>query len=182
MRPSPRPEAQPTLLEQDAIRSAFIYDPNKVELVGASRILTNSAPFRNAREPLAQAFKARGARSRQRLRRDRQPLQVEGGDSPATANGDNVDRGDGAGSYNGDRKRQAAALVAFADQFLTDRGISAMFLTGDYNAYAMEDPIQVISDAGYHDLHPANNEKTYSFGGLAGRSTTPSPTRPRTPW
>ena len=43
-----------------------------------------------------------------------------------------------------------------------------MFLTGDYNAYAMEDPIQLISDAGYHDLHPANNEKTYSFGGLAG--------------
>ena len=43
-----------------------------------------------------------------------------------------------------------------------------MFLTGDYNAYAMEDPVQLISDAGYHDLHPANDEKTYSFGGLAG--------------
>ncbi|HEU5455850.1 MAG TPA: hypothetical protein VFU85_09215, partial [Nocardioides sp.] len=43
-----------------------------------------------------------------------------------------------------------------------------MFLTGDYNAYAKEDPVKVITEAGYHDLHPANNEQTYSFGGLAG--------------
>ena len=31
------------------------------------------------------------------------------------ATGDNVDKGDGAGSYNGDRTRQAKALAAFAD-------------------------------------------------------------------
>ena len=59
--PSPRVQAQPTLAEQDAIRSAFIYNPQKVELVGPSRILLNSAPFRNAREPLAQAFKPVGS-------------------------------------------------------------------------------------------------------------------------
>ena len=76
--PSPRPEALPTLQEQDAIRSAFIYNPNKVETVGRSRILVNSAPFRNAREPLAQAFKPLGLGGRQRLRRGRQPLQVQG--------------------------------------------------------------------------------------------------------
>ena len=114
--PSPRPEAQPTLLEQDAIRSAFIYDPNTVELVGASRILTNSAPFRNAREPLAQAFKARGAGRANAFGVIVNHFKSKG-DSSGTASGDNVDRGDGAGSYNGDRKRQAAALVAFADQF-----------------------------------------------------------------
>ena len=32
--PSPRPEAQPTIAEQDAIRSAFIYNPRVVETVG----------------------------------------------------------------------------------------------------------------------------------------------------
>ncbi|MFL6002414.1 MAG: ExeM/NucH family extracellular endonuclease, partial [Nocardioides sp.] len=165
--PSPRAAAQPTLLEQDAIRSAFIYNPSKVELVGPSRILVNSAPFRNAREPLAQAFKPLGTGRANAFGVIVNHFKSKG-DSSGTASGDNVDRGDGAGSYNGDRKRQAAALLAFSDQFQSDRGIDKMFLTGDYNAYAKEDPIKVITDGGYHDLHPANNEQTYSFGGLAG--------------
>ena len=167
--PSPRTEAQPTLQEQDAIRSAFIYNPSKVETVGRSRILVNSAPFRNAREPLAQAFKPLGSGRANAFGVVVNHFKSKGGPTaPATVNGDNVDAGDGDGFYNGDRKRQAASLVAFADQFAADKNIEAMFLTGDYNAYAMEDPIQVIKDAGYHDLHPANGEKTYSFGGLAG--------------
>lgn len=165
--PSPRTLAQPTLLEQDAIRSAFIYNPSKVELVGPSRILVNSAPFRNAREPLAQAFKPLGSGRANAFGVIVNHFKSKG-DSSGTASGDNVDLGDGAGSYNGDRKRQAAALLAFSDQFQSDRGIDKMFLTGDYNAYAKEDPIKVITDGGYHDLHPANNEQTYSFGGLAG--------------
>ena len=57
---SPRPEAQPTIAEQDAIRSAFIYNPRRSRRVGRSQILVNSPPFRNAREPLAQAFKPVG--------------------------------------------------------------------------------------------------------------------------
>ena len=44
--------------------------------------------------------------------------------APATVNGDNVDFGDGAGFYNGDRKRQAAALVAFAEAVLRGQGTS----------------------------------------------------------
>ena len=167
--PSPRPEALPTLQEQDAIRSAFIYNPSKVETVGRSRILVNSAPFRNAREPLAQAFKPLGSGGANAFGVVVNHFKSKGGPvAPATVNGDNEDAGDGAGFYNGDRKRQAAALVAFSDQFAADKNIEAMFLTGDYNAYAMEDPVQVITAAGYHDLHPADGAKTYSFGGLAG--------------
>ena len=150
--PSPRTEAQPTLQEQDAIRSAFIYNPSKVETVGRSRILVNSAPFRNAREPLAQAFKPAGSGRANAFGVVVNHFKSKGGPTaPATVNGDNVDAGDGAGFYNGDRKRQAAALVAFSDQFAADKNIEAMFLTGDFNAYAMEDPVQVIKDAGYHD-------------------------------
>ena len=167
--PSPRPEALPTLQEQDAIRSAFIYNPSKVETVGRSRVLTNSAPFRNAREPLAQAFKPLGSGRANAFGVVVNHFKSKGGPvAPATVNGDNEDSSDGAGYYNGDRKRQAAALVAFSDQFAADKNIEAMFLTGDFNAYAMEDPVQVITGAGYHDLHPADGAKTYSFGGLAG--------------
>ncbi|WP_091026051.1 ExeM/NucH family extracellular endonuclease [Nocardioides szechwanensis] len=167
--PSPRPEAQPTKTEQDAIRSGFIYDPNTVEAVGRSRILTNAPAMRNAREPLAQAFKPLGGGRADRFGVIVNHFKSKGGPTaPATVNGDNVDTGDGAGSYNGDRKRQAAALVAFADQFAADQGIGPMFLTGDFNAYSMEDPVQVIKDAGYDDLHASNGETSYFFGGLAG--------------
>ena len=48
--------------KQDVIRTAFIYDPSTVELVGGSDILFHDdAAFNDAREPLAQAFKAKGA-------------------------------------------------------------------------------------------------------------------------
>ena len=45
------------------IRTGFIYQPAHVSLVGTSKILTNSAAFANAREPLAQAFKAKNGPS-----------------------------------------------------------------------------------------------------------------------
>ncbi len=168
--PSPRPAAQPTLLEQDAIRSAFIYNPNEVETIGASRILVNSAPFRNAREPLAQAFVRKGGSNADGFAVIVNHFKSKGGPSvtPTVPLGDNDDTGNGAGFYNGDRVRQAKALVAFANDFLDDKQIEAAFLTGDYNAYSQEDPVKTIVAAGYEDLHPANGQKTYSFGGLAG--------------
>ena len=167
--PSPRREAQPTVAEQDAIRSAFIYNPGKVELVGRSRILTNSPAMRNAREPLAQAFKPLGAGRADAFGVVVNHFKSKGGpQAPSVATGDNLDAGDGAGWYNGDRKRQASALVAFADQFASDRNIGPMFLTGDFNSYSQEDPVQVIEQAGYTNLKPSNGETTYSFGGLAG--------------
>lgn len=166
---SPRPEALPTITEQDAIRSAFIYNPSKVEPVGRSQVLVNSAPFRNAREPLAQAFKPLGGGRADAFGVIVNHFKSKGGPTaPATVNGDNVDSGDGAGFYNGDRKRQAAALVAFADQFAADRNIGPMFLTGDFNSYSAEDPVQVIEAGGFTNLKPTNGETTYSFGGLAG--------------
>lgn len=164
---TPRAEAQPTIAEQDAIRSAFIYNPRVVETVGRSEILVNSAPFKNAREPLAQAFKRVGGN------RDDGFIVIVNhfkskGDSSGTASGDNLDLGDGAGSYNGDRVRQARALDAFAQSIADDKGIPAVFLTGDYNAYSHEDPILTLENAGWHELAPDNHEKSYAFGGLMG--------------
>ena len=164
---TPRAEAQPTIAEQDAIRSAFIYNPRVVETVGRSEILVNSAPFRNAREPLAQAFKRVGGN------RDDGFIVIVNhfkskGDSSGTASGDNVDLGDGAGSYNGDRVRQARALDAFAQAVSEDKGIPAVLMTGDYNAYSQEDPILTLERAGWHELAPDNHEKSYAFGGLMG--------------
>ena len=45
-----------------------------------------------------------------------------------------------------------------------------MFLTGDFNSYTQEDPLQVLYDAGYTDIGSAQapEEYTYLFGGVVG--------------
>ncbi|WP_426245980.1 ExeM/NucH family extracellular endonuclease [Nocardioides sp. LHG3406-4] len=167
--PSPPASEQPTLAEQDAIRAAFIYNPTVVEPEGASRILVGSPAFANAREPLAQAFKAVGAPADLAFGVTVNHFKSKGG----SGTGDNADTGDGAGGFNGDRTRQAAALLAFTDEFLADRGIDAMFLAGDFNAYSQEDPVHVIEDGGYQEITSdfataTDDELTYAFGGFAG--------------
>ena len=63
--PSPTADKLPPLAEQDVIRTAFIYKPADVALVGSSTVLTGDSdagqPFSIAREPLAQGFKKAGA-------------------------------------------------------------------------------------------------------------------------
>lgn len=168
--PTPRAAAQPTIAEQDAIRSAFIYNPRKVSTVGRSEILVNSAPFRNAREPLAQAFQhVDGTRDDAFLVIVNHFKSKGGPDDPSTIAGtDNEDKGDGAGSYNGDRIRQARALDAFADSLVEDKGIESVFMTGDYNSYSQEDPVTTLEGLGWNALDADNGETSYFFGGLAG--------------
>lgn len=158
--PSPSAANLPTVAEQDVIRTAFIYNPNTTSLVGASQVLTGSAAFSNAREPLAQAFKPKGA-----------------ADSAAFAvvvnhfksKGSGADDGTGQGLANPDRVAQANALVTFANSFATARGTDKIFLTGDFNAYSKEDPIQVLEAGGFSQvLSNTPDEWSYSFDGQSG--------------
>ncbi len=158
--PSPAAADLPTPAQEDVIRTAFIYKPADVSLVGASKVLIDETHFGNAREPLAQAFKPAGA-----------------ADSKAFAvivnhfksKGSGTDDGTGQGNANPDRIGQAQALSAFADSFATDRGTEAVFLTGDFNSYSMEDPMQVLYGAGYTAVESdTKGEETYSFSGLSG--------------
>jgi 5'-nucleotidase len=159
--PSPAAADLPDLAEQDVIRTGFIYQPARVALVGASKVLVGSAPFSNAREPLAQAFKKVGT-----------------ADSSAFAvivnhfksKGSGVDDGTGQGNANPDRVAQATALADFADDFKSLRGIAKVFLVGDFNAYSHEDPIQVLEGRGYQTVDSTDdpNEETYNFDGQIG--------------
>ena len=47
---------------------------------------------------------------------------------------------------------QATALVGFADDFADANNVEKVFLTGDFNAYSEEDPVQILRDAGYTSL------------------------------
>ncbi len=48
--------------------------------------------------------------------------------------------------------------------------MSKVFLTGDFNSYTKEDPLQELYDAGYTDVGSAKSpsEYTYVFDGLVG--------------
>ena len=168
--PSPHAADLPPTAEQDVIRTAFIYNPAKVQPVGPSVVLADQsdpgAPFANAREPLAQEFKRTGA-----LDSDGFLVVVNHfkskGDSTPPATGDNANGLQGA--FNGDRIRQAHALVDFASQVAADRGTQKVFLVGDFNSYTHEDPMQVLYDAGYvNQASDDSRDVSYEFGGTAG--------------
>lgn len=163
--PSPAAADLPPVDQQDVIRTGFIYQPAKVTPVGGSKVLVGSSAFTNARQPLAQAFKEKGARDADAFVVVVNHFKSKGG----TGTGDNLDTGDGQGSWNGDRTRQAEALATFADDFAKARNTDRVFLVGDFNSYTMEDPMQVLYGKGYSAVKSDQaEERTYVFSGLVG--------------
>ena len=158
------PQARPTVGEEDVIRTAFIYKRAKVEPVGTSKILTNSPAFTNAREPLGQIFKPAGGTENQQFL-----VVVNHFKSKSSGSGPDADQGDGQGASNLSRVNQAKALVTFVNELRDSTGTEQVFLTGDFNAYTQEDPMQVLYDAGYTDIGAGmTDEATYLFGGVVG--------------
>lgn len=84
--------------------------------------------------------------------------------------GDNADKGDGQSTYNGDRVREATAVVTFAKSCANYFGDNDVIVMGDLNAYSMEDPIHIFTDAGYTNLIKKydTNGYSYSYHGTVG--------------
>ena len=163
------PATRPALADEDVIRSAFIYQPAEVTPVGESVILDDQTNFDNAREPMAQLFRAADGTSEGAAGTDfvaiTNHFKSKGGSG---ATGDNVDAGDGQGAYNADRVGQAEALVAFAERMKAETGTDRVLLMGDFNAYEKEDPIRVLEAAGYVSQGALTGEYSYAFGGAVG--------------
>jgi 5'-nucleotidase len=167
--PSPAASELPPLEQQDVIRTGFIYQPADVVPVGASHVLHDqSGPggaFEDAREPLGQAFKRAGAP-------DSDAFLVIVNHFKSKGSGE--DDGTGQGNANPARVAQAHALKAFAAGLESELGTDKVFLTGDFNAYSEEDPVQVLEDGSegeaFHELNGElnNGEATYSFDGMDG--------------
>ncbi|MGN7797852.1 ExeM/NucH family extracellular endonuclease [Leifsonia sp. 22587] len=148
---------------EDVIRTAFIYKKANAVPVGASKILDDPA-FSNARQPLAQAFKKVGTKDSSAFL-----AIVNHFKSKGSGTGADADQGDGQGASNASRVKQANALVAFADERKAALKTDKVLLIGDFNAYLKEDPIKVLTDAGYVDQVSTRTSKaTYSFGGTTG--------------
>ena len=87
------------------------------------------------------------------------------------AYGDNVDKGDGQGAFNGDRVREAKSVLNHYDSDSYYYGDKDILIMGDLNAYAMEDPITVLREGGMIDLHRAfhaDSSYSYVYHGQAG--------------
>ena len=78
--------------------------------------------------------------------------------------GANADQGDGQGSYNADRVKEAKSVLANYENDRFYYGDNDILIMGDLNAYAMEDPITTLKEGGMIDLHRAfHADSSYSY-------------------
>ena len=162
-------------LGDDAVKVAFLYKPATVSTVGPFAILDSrvSSFFndRRNRPALAQTFAQRSNGARftavvNHLKSKGSPCTSPSLDDPL-----DPDAGDGQGHCNGTRTRAARALASWLATDPTESADPDFLILGDLNAYALEDPIATLEDAGYTDLIEAfvgPGAYSYVFKGEAG--------------
>jgi uncharacterized repeat protein (TIGR01451 family) len=156
-------------LGTDAIRVQQIYRTGIVSPVGAP--LSDLDPI-HSRPPTAQTYDVVDAANPafgQRFTVVINHFKSKG--SSAGLPGD-TDIGDGAGASNATRTAQATRLLSWINStVIPAAGDPDVLLLGDFNAYAKEDPINVLIAGGYTDLetlfHGAN-AYSYLFDGQLG--------------
>jgi predicted extracellular nuclease/LysM repeat protein len=158
-------------LGSDEIAVGLIYNPGKLQPIGAAATLATGAFDQTladgvSRQPLAQTFED--------LNGERFTVVVNHFKSKRpspNATGGNADAGDGAGSWNQRRTEAANDLVAWLAGDPTGSGDPDFLIIGDLNAYARETPIQAIEAAGYTDLigqFGGPDAYSYIFDGQSG--------------
>lgn len=145
----------------DAIKVAMIYQPAAVTPLGPAR---SSADPVFDRPPLVQMFRpTAGGAAFTVVANHFKSKNCAAGDT-----GPDSDQGDGQGCFNARRVAQSQALVGLLDTL----DVPAPLLVGDLNAYAQEDPLDVIEDAGFTDLSemfvPEEERYSFVFDGQSG--------------
>jgi predicted extracellular nuclease len=149
----------------DAIRQAIIYNTATVREVGTAAT-TSAGPFGIRRPPLAQTFEevATGGRLTVVINH----LKSKGCGQPDPAN---ADANDGQGCWNAERTEAARILVEWLKTNPTGVEEEKVLILGDLNAYAKEDPVRTILDAGFANalMHFSGpTAHTYVYRGEAG--------------
>jgi uncharacterized protein len=137
-------------LGNDAIRVAMIYQPAKVTPVGQTGVL-NTVAFVNGgdsaprnRPSLLQAFEANATGARFLVNANHLKSKGSACDAP--------DLLDGQGNCNQVRVNSVNELLSWFSTDPTGTGDPDILMLGDYNSYAMEDPIAAIKSAGFTNL------------------------------
>jgi hypothetical protein len=152
-----------SLTGADPIAVGYIYHTGTVSPAGSPAVLDSTVDARY-REPLnrpALAVTFHTAATGDAFTVALNHWKAKG--FPCDSVGD-PNRGDGQDECPGTRTDAARALVDWLATDPTDSGSDAFLILGDLNAYAMEDPIAVLEDAGYvHLLEPGAGTAPYSF-------------------
>ena len=162
------PANAPPLADEDMIRTAFIFKKAVAEPMGESIIHNDTVAFASARKPMAQVFKPVGASDDKKFIAIANHFKSKG----SAATPEDTDKGQGASNLA--RTAQAKSLLAFSNELQASKGTDKVFLIGDFNAYAKEDPINVFTAAGYvNQDEKAKNadgsaKHSYLFGGMVG--------------
>ncbi len=154
----------------DAIAVGFLYRSDRVTAIGDAAILDSSVePLfidTKNRPTLAQSFRANSNRAIVTVAVNH--LKSKGSDCNDVGD---IDTGDGQGNCNITRTQAAQALVNWLNTNPTGVNDKDYLIIGDLNAYAKENPITTITNAGYTDLiHKFGGGSAYSyvFDGQAG--------------
>jgi len=145
----------------DAITQAFVYRADLLEPVGPTLSDTHGV---HHRPPLVQRFRETASG---------EEFTAVMTHFKARTGCDVSDPDDGSGCWNRRRTAQARQLLGFLEQNLRPEHADRVLLLGDLNAYALEDPVRQLEEAGYTDLLarfvPAQERYTYVYEpGLAG--------------
>ncbi|MBD3640112.1 MAG: ExeM/NucH family extracellular endonuclease [Marinobacter sp.] len=155
----------------DAIRTLLYYRQDRVVPVGNAARLTG-APFHNAgRPPLAQAFRLRNGKASIRV-----VVPHLKSKSCRGATGADRDQGDGQGCYAHRRTLAAGAIADWLDQLPGHENMAGTLITGDFNSYTRETPLQRLRERGYTSMvahfHPCTAghcpHYTYRYKGRKG--------------
>lgn len=154
----------------DQITVGILYRADRVEAVGAPALAADG-PFQHGSRPvLAQSFRVDGG-----------PVftvasvhfKSKGGCE--SAEGADRDQGDGQACFNAKRVDSAEAMHAWLATDPTGSGSDRFAAIGDFNAYAMEDPMRGLRERGWVDAMAAGEADdapaphSFVFDGQAGR-------------
>jgi predicted extracellular nuclease len=166
------PDVSP--MGSDEIAVGLLYRPSRVERIGGAQVLDsmnsprddhNQVLFDSSkhRPSLIQTFEFEGFRFR---------VSVNHLKSKGSSCNEPNEGSDGQGNCNQTRTSAAQGLAQFLAAESGD--VEALLIVGDLNAYSMEDPIQVLQNAGYMSLSHTEGIATeaepfsYTFNGQLG--------------
>ncbi len=148
-------------LGTDGIRVGLIYQPSKVTPVGRTAVL-DTAAFVNGgdgaprnRVALLQAFETVGTAERFSVVVNHLKSKGSACDAP--------DAGDGQGNCSDVRTAAARELATWLQRDPTGTGDPDVLIVGDLNSYSLEDPVRLLTEAGY-----ANLVEEFAGGDAAG--------------
>ena len=140
----------------------YIYRSDRIETYGQLQNIDNPSPL-HRKKTIAFKLKENGEKFIFSLNH----FKAKSG----TGTGQDADQGDGQGVYNYTRTKEAEAVVRTLTSNISYFDDPDVLIMGDLNAYAKEDPIQTLIEAGYTDLHRAfhaDSSYSYTYRGQAG--------------